>query len=421
MIRAQHNKLSPCPLRSKRRGHGGVPWAAFVGVSVLLCLAVGCNHDESISKGYGERLGPNRGDSVCGTAVLAEMFEHRGHNASSWAYLSPRIDESQTIVWFPNKFSGPDQDVRERLEQWLAAGKRRTLIYVGRDFDAPTVYWNKVLAQKPAPPPVKNAEMKSRQTDVVTAAAVRRETLDAAEECEWFSIDRTKKAKKITTLSDSPWFRSSTSSITPADLEIELDHRLIPHSTDSPGIENGYRREDLLTSGGEPLVTRLRRGQGGNGWGNSQLLIVQNGSFLLNLSLVNHEHRRLAGKLIDEVESCGGEEQQVLFLESGVGGPEIRASDPQSKLPIGPLHEPPVSYIVYHLIVLGILAIFACWPIFGRPRELPSAARSDFSEHIRSLGGMLQRSGDETYCRTRLLHYEQTSRGESHSEEPQNE
>ncbi len=265
--------------------------------------------------------------------------------------------------------------------------------------------------------------MKSRQDDVETWAAVEREELETSVDYVWFSIDRSQTARKVTTLTDSPWFDSSDTAITPADLEIELEHRLIPHLTGPPTAEevrlseetsedwtsDDWTREDLLVSGTDVLVTRLTR----DGWSGSQLLIVQNGSFLLNLSLVNREHRLLAGKLIDEVESRGGVEQQVVFLESDQGGPKILDEDPKSNLPTGPINEPPVSYIVYHLIVIGVLAIFACWPIFGRPRELPSAARSDFGEHVRSLGAMLGRSRDETYCRTRLLHYEQTSRGES--------
>ncbi len=374
---------------------------------LAVCLLSGCG-DERIDSGYGRRMGFSHGESVCGTAVLAEMFAHRGHTIGSWSTLSPRIDEAQTIVWFPDDFSGPGAEVRERLELWLSEKAGRTLIYVGRDFDAPTAYWDKVLSQAPAPPPGKLKKMQSRQSDAIADAGLDRSGLEDQEKCEWFSIDRLQKERKVITLADSPWFDSSDTAITPANLEIELAARLIPHRSDSSGFEDDWLREDLLISGSDPLVTRLTRGD----WDESQLLIVQNGSFLVNLSLVNPEHRLLAGALIGEIESFGGEKQKVLFLESSQGGPKVLDSDPTSAEPTGPIHQPPVSYIVYHLIVIGVLAIFACWPIFGRPREMPGAPRSDFGKHVRWLGAMLSRSGDETYCRTRILHYEQTCHGE---------
>ena len=63
----------------------------------------------------------------------------------------------------------------------------------------------------------------------------------------------------------------------------------------------------------------------------SQLIVVANGSFLLNLPLVNHEHRKLAGKLIDAVGPPG---QTVVFLESFAGGPPI-SDDPSGGMPTG--------------------------------------------------------------------------------------
>ncbi len=65
--------------------------------------------------------------------------------------------------------------------------------------------------------------------------------------------------------------------------------------------------EALLDSDEGLILGRLDIGQ-------SQLLVVANGSFLLNAMLVNHEHRKLAGKLVDAIGPGG---RDVVFLESG--------------------------------------------------------------------------------------------------------
>ena len=137
-----------------------------------------------------------------------------------------------------------------------------------------------------------------------------------------------------------------------------------------------------------------------------QLLLVANGSFLLNVPLVNHEHRKLAGKLIDAIGPAG---QNVVFLESGPGGPPIRDEDPTGKPPSGlaVLTEYPYIWIFVHFAVAGVLYCFACWPIFGVPHELPRPAVSDFGKHIQAMAELLRRSRDRAFARSRLLTYRQ--------------
>ena len=100
--------------------------------------------------------------------------------------------------------------------------------------------------------------------------------------------------------------------IDPSQLEIELNSRM-----DSPWSD----MEALLESDEGLLVGRL-------GIGQSQLLVVSNGSFLLNATLVNHEHRKLAGKLVDTI---GPKACDVVFLESG----ELKTAQPPGPNPAG--------------------------------------------------------------------------------------
>ena len=107
-------------------------------LSPLLCLLLllaGCSRD--IETVYGQREGTEASTSVNGTAVFADMFTLAGHRVSSWHMLSPRLQQkADCIVWFPNDFQPPSDDVRHWFEDWLSDKPDRTLIYVGRDFDA---------------------------------------------------------------------------------------------------------------------------------------------------------------------------------------------------------------------------------------------------------------------------------------------
>jgi hypothetical protein len=53
------------------------------------------------------------------------------------------------------------------------------------------------------------------------------------------------------------------------------------------------------------------------------------------------------------------------------------------------------------------------FPIFGKPRELPAVARSDFGKHVESLGEMLAATGDGAFAQMHLQQYLQVVRPES--------
>ena len=138
----------------------------------------------------------------------------------------------------------------------------------------------------------------------------------------------------------------------------------------------------LLESEGDALVWR-------EDFSGSQLIIVANGSFLLNLQLVNHEHRKLAASLVREI----GPEQHVVFLESE-GDPTVSDKDPEARMPTSTqfLEVAPFDGILLHLALVGISFCFCRWPIFGRPRQEPGVALSDFGEHVSSLDGGVART-----------------------------
>jgi hypothetical protein len=348
---------------------------------MLACLlAAGC--DEDLNTIYGQRQGPGSG-SINGTAVWAEMFEKAGHTVVSMRLLSPRLRKrAEAIVWVPDNFDPPSDEVRDWLEKWLSEGTGRTLIYVGRDFDAAPWYWEQVA---PKAPTALQAEIARRRQSAQGVYDVERSTTTPMQSCPWFTIDRSNKPHSVHALQgDAPW----TDAIDGSKLDIRLHGRIVP----APDAEV------LLKSKNDVLVSSRPVGNG-------RLIVVVNGSLVLNGPLVNHEHRKLAGMLVCQI---GPPRKTVVFLESA-GGPPIVDKDPHLAYP-GPMeifHVWPANWILLHLLVLGVLFCFFRYPLFGRPREPKPEPTSDFGKHIDALASLLAKTRDHAYANARLAQYQQ--------------
>jgi hypothetical protein len=178
-------------------------------------------------------------------------------------------------------------------------------------------------------------------------------------------------------------------------LQIPTDEEL--HTLWSDSEPSAYRRPAfavLLSTGPTTLVSRVTK----PAWGNGQLIVVTNGSFLLNLPLVNHEHRKLAGHLI---QACQGG-SRVAFLESGPEGPLLL----DWTVPPKPAETAREQVLVLvHWCVLGLAYCFCVFPIFGRPKTLPDTTPAEFVQHIDALGELLKRTRDEQYAWRQIEHY----------------
>ena len=355
---------------------------------MLGLASLGCGQAE-IGTEYGERKG-FQPTSVNGTAVFGEMFQRAGHNVFSWRLLSPRLRErADAIVWFPDDFDPPKDEVRKWLDEWLAAKPGRTLIYVGRDFDAAPWYYQKVAPLAPAD---QQSELRSRGRRAQRAFDARRGKLPASKDADWFTLRGDAKPRTVRTLQGDPEW---TASVDAKKLEIRLHSRLEP----SPDADVVLESED------DALISVLPIGQG-------QLILVANGSFLLNGPLVNHQHRKLAGTLVSQV---GPPPKTVVFLESNPGGPTIADKDPKLAFPspMEVFHVWPANWILLQLLIVGVLFCFFRYPLFGRPREPEPDRPSDFGKHIDALGMLLAKTADRRYAMSRLIHYQQTVRSES--------
>ena len=396
------------------------PCACCLVLLALVC-ALGCRED--LQTVYGQRNGPGATKSVNGTAVLAEMFEKAGHRVSSWSSLSPRLDQADCLVWFPNDFQPPSSEVINWLERWLRAKPERTVIYVGRDFDAAPWYWRKM---EPIAPAGQREAVADLRAEAERAFQSARQPQHPTAACRWFTLHYGQPARAASNVSgDIEWLNN----LDPSQGEIELNSRMSSRMDMEPLLECS---EGLLV--------------GRRDIGKSQLLLVCNGSFLLNATLVNHEHRKLAGKVVETIGPGG---RDVVFLESGQiaidqpsgpspadepmsnpfdttqdddrtrqrdaasdsssNGPPIRRSDPAPDTPNGLelLLVWPTNWILLHFVLIGVLFCFWKLPIFGLPRPEDRTGSADFGRHVDAVAALLQDTADRRYALSRVKHYQQ--------------
>jgi hypothetical protein len=376
-----------------------------IGLFVLLLLMAptllsGCNEAE-LATHYGSRQVEREGDtSVNGLGVLSRMFEAAGHRVNSVSRLTPRVGRSaDVIVWFPDDFSPPSKTAVEWLEEWLEESADRTLIFVPHDYDAEEHYWAKVASQaSPADAPVVAARQAAAKG---LFDALRSPTGPQPEDWTWFRLDRSPSLvqRSVRSLSGNA---SWTSGVDATQLEIELYGRIQRESDDD---------EIVLQSGADPLVIRKQMSgiYGGRG---GQIIVVANGSLLLNVPLVNREHRKLAGSLIDEV---GKPKKSIVFLEAG-SSPVVLDEDPPPPRMVSSLmyfDVPLIQNLLWHLSALTLIVCFALFAVLGRPREEKTTFPSDFGEHVEALGDLLSKTKNAAYARERLAQYQMLVRGDT--------
>jgi hypothetical protein len=350
---------------------------------------------------YGKRVGQSVGRSVNGTTVFADMFESAGCRVRSVTTLGRVVDRADVVVWFPDRFRPPESDVREHLEDWLQSKQGRTLIYVGRDFDAEMIYWRSVIASAPAD---QRIELRKRLAKARARYARIRSGFPSEEDCGWFKVDRTKPTRQITTMSGS-----ASKGIDPTKADMQLSTRYLVSDEIRDPKDKSWRgtaeMQTLLRSDGDMLVGELTR----SSWQSSKLIVVANGSWLLNLPLVNHEHRKLGARIIQQCEAA----RQVVFLESGPGEPRIANRGPNRHHGLEAFTVWPLNCILMHLAGLGLVLCFSMFPIFGRPRDLDRSNVSDFGKHIRAIGALLSRTHDREFAVGRRTYYRKRVSGET--------
>jgi hypothetical protein len=368
-----------------------------VALLVVGCSSLtGCLPSAEIETTYGRRRGDGA-DSVNGTLVLASMFEQAGFLVSSWRRLSPKLEKEQVIVWAPDRFEVPVHEEIAYFETWLENAPGRTLVYVGRNYDGAIEYWEKLLEQTAGP---QRLPVRQRWAQAKSAHVTRRQSESGSADCAWFSLDYDVPARRI---------RSVTGRLTdqggeqPVDLQSGCELTPVAVSDDSEWVST-WDVVPLLSGGGRLLCAQLTRDRG-NG---SRIIVVADGSWLLNLPQVSHPNRRLAAGLI---ELCGPP-GRACFLESERNVLEIAESDAELPLMLQLFTVWPINLFMLHLVLAGLIYCFYACPIFGRPRHLPDERLSDFGKHIAAVGELLERGQDFAYAKAQIDQYQEMTSSE---------
>jgi hypothetical protein len=377
----------------------------MIVVNGLLMVIAGCGQPEELEVTYGQRKG-TAASSVNGTGVLAAMYEEAGFSAYTWRYLSSGLHDYDVIVWAPDDFGPPSEETREFFDEWLARENGKTLVYIGRDYDAAGHYWQRVL---PTAPPDQQLEIRRRLAQSRATHSSRRLQMPANECVEWFTMRRNLSRRQTRQLRGT-WSdgidANETNIWTTGLLEIPTKTQLSKVWKDpAPPIYRQPDFESLLYDGDRTLVTRVTK----SSWGDGQVIVVANGSFLLNLPMVNHQHRKLAGKLI---EACRPE-GKVAFLESGPGGPALLDFAPKQSSSDATRRR---VLVAAHWFILGMIYCFSVFPIFGRPKSYDADSQPDFAQHVDALAALLERTRDTQYARRHLDYYRDTARREASSQ-----
>lgn len=370
-------------------------WSVILAVVALVVLTIwfifqpfGGMTAKDINIEYGGRTG-RASRSVNGTSVFADMFKQRGPSVTTWSRLSPRLRRSDVIVWVPDSFELPNAKTTDYFEEeWLNSDDRRlrTLIYVARDFDAAVEYWD---VQSKTTTGTSYLESRSQAARMKSDHALGRSMTAVNLSSDWFSIESNQSFVE-TTVTQGEW-------VSDFDQKVTLP---VSGKLETPKPKDSRKYEVLLGSRESPLIVRMTDKYA---WPDGKVIIVLNGSTVLNLPLVEHQNREIAAKLIDE---CGDAIRRVTFLETGPGGmPPISTADPKAHSGFDALKIWPINSILMHLIIAGTLFCAWVFPIFGRPRKLETDTPSSFSKHIRALGELLALTQDRQSAMAKVQQY----------------
>lgn len=368
--------------------------ARVAGILALLAILVATiwlaisTSTSSVSTVYGKRRGlPAR--SINSTSVFSQLFAAQGATIRDGGRLSPSLSKSNVIVWTPNSFLLPsDQEIDFFEQEWLNLddGKERTLIYVARDYEAAIEYWR---LQAEAGKGTEHIEAIRQLARVQADHAYMRSLTGLTPKCRWFEIEN-KQHVFLVRPDEGPW----ASTLEPRQVQLAVSGVLAPAESSDDVVQAS---KVLLGSSETPLIVEITNYE----WPDSRVLVLLNGSSILNYPLVNHQNRKIAAKII---EHCGTTDR-VTFLESDASGLIISRSNKNSYSGFEALTVWPINVILLHLIAAGILFCVMVFPIFGRPRELVTDNPSDFGKHVGAIQQLLERAGNRSLALEKVNQY----------------
>jgi hypothetical protein len=313
--------------------------------------------------------GSSRDKSINGTAVLASMLRNDGHEVRAAIRLTDELAEwAEGIVRFAPYPGPPARAEADWYREWLAGDSDRWVIYVVRDFDATAEYWREVLAQLPstANPEQRMEAEEARDKSAGWTDRLPPKAKEFGDDEVWFKVGTAWNPPRVLKRLSGPW--SNGVAAAPAGL-----------TAHEPLQKSGGRV--LLMGDDQPLV--LDKTLAGSG----RLLVIANGSFLLNVPLVNSARRPLAERVV----AWARDDRRPIALVEGsfvMGGPQGPPSlwDLVKRLTA-------LRWVAIQLSLAGLLAALARAPRLGRPKPDPASDADQPAAHARALGTLLARAG----------------------------
>jgi len=347
--------------------------------ALVLSLGLGIGCAPPVPNGYGLSHGP----SLNGTSALADWLNRNGHQVRTAVRLSEELGGwAEVIVRFAGRPGPPGQEEADWYLDWLTQHPARSLVYVVRDYDATAEYW-RIVAQQLRETgdldgqqrALEEARRASSWPDRLPPAAN-----PPADSQTWFATGRPPSlGPTICSRLGGPWAEG----FDPNQAALPL------HTPLAASVE-----QVLLTGDGHPLAMDWEVQPQG------RVLVLANGSFLVNFGLVNPARRQLAAKVVDWI---GSAPQRVAFVD----GPT----------PVGPPEPPPslvtllirtdsLRWVALHFGIAGLLACLARFPRLGRPVPEPVPPVGRIATHAEAVGDLLQQTpGGAAFAQAKLAAY----------------
>ncbi len=350
-------------------------WSIVIGFLAITVFSGTVVGQSELRTGYGRCRGLQYATSINGTAMLKHFLESQNCDVVVNRTLSPAIENFDLLIWAPDSWDVPSESVIERINLWLRSGQNRTLVYIGRDYDASMEYWQNVINTVTGEP--RELALRELSQSRLNWLAQSGESLQQLD-CEWFTIEPgvsgNSQARLIGEVTDDLFVRGEV---------VWGERRIIPKS------QSPFRIRSLIeTETSEVFAFELTsRDSFAN-----RIIVVNNGSFLLNYPFARKSRRPLAEELLAKVSQTEYYGCRVMLLESGPQGLIVSDSENVGGQ-LAWVVEAPLKYIVPQIVILGVMYCFVVFPILGRPRRLVTQTESRFGRHLEALGRMWAKTG----------------------------
>ncbi|MEC7597110.1 MAG: DUF4350 domain-containing protein, partial [Planctomycetota bacterium] len=369
-------------------------FGAAIGVllALLLVLSVegtGVMGQDRLPVRYGQRGGQGR-VSLNGTSAFARLLQEYDLDVQSASRLTPRIDRYDVLFWFPDSDREDYAEEQERLEAWLRSGTDRRLIIVGRHYDATIDYLTQIGQSQDSE---QGLDYRRRLAEAVSVSHL--ESLKQQETYFDGWVEWTPGSRRRSSQLGGPW----ATGLENANLTTSR-YPNIPSAEDQKSHPT-RSYEVKLEADGEPFAVAIQDSL----WNGGEVIVVSNGSFILNYGLTDERNRQVVANMLDDLDF---EDYfwGALFLESDEAGlPVMQREESGQKTMWDWMTEWPFSFFIPHFLVLGILIYFVFYPIFGRPKNLALPSSTDFGQHVEALGELMEKTRDRAYAIQHINHY----------------